>query len=102
MMARLKWYLDPLSPHQLKDSSRSWTPSEKKFLNPRMPTIIFLFPKCVWYYDFYGVRIFNSVVVVSLGIHTYIKHVFINRKKEVRPQVHSSKMFCCSHLFVLK
>ena len=33
MMARLKWYLDPPSPHQLKKRKKkrcqSWTPSDK-------------------------------------------------------------------------
>ena len=29
-MARLYWYLDPLSPNQLKYVKKSWTPSEKK------------------------------------------------------------------------
>ena len=32
-------------------------------------------------------------------MHIYLS-CFINIKKEVRPQVHSSKIFCCSHLFV--
>ena len=31
MMARLKWYLEPLSPHQLKNRSQIWTPSDKTF-----------------------------------------------------------------------
>ena len=31
MMARLKWYLDPPSPHQLKKRCQSWTPSYKTF-----------------------------------------------------------------------
>ena len=29
MVARLKCYLNPLSPHQPKKCSQSWTPSEK-------------------------------------------------------------------------
>ena len=35
MMARLKWYFDPPSPHQLKDQTKkkrqSWTPADKTF-----------------------------------------------------------------------
>ena len=31
MMARLQWYLDPLSPHQLKKNHQIWTPSDKTF-----------------------------------------------------------------------
>ena len=31
MMTHLKWYLDPLFPHQLKKRSQSRTPSEKTF-----------------------------------------------------------------------
>ena len=34
MMAHLKWYLDPLSPYQLK-SCQSWTPSDHLFLDGR-------------------------------------------------------------------
>ena len=29
MMAHLKWYLDPLSPHQLKKTCQIWTPSDR-------------------------------------------------------------------------
>ena len=29
MMARFKWYLDPLAPHQLKKTRQNWSPLAK-------------------------------------------------------------------------
>ena len=40
MMARLYCYLDPLSPNQPKNVKKSWTPSEKNFLDPHMATVV--------------------------------------------------------------
>ena len=47
MMALFKWYLDPLSPHELKKKKTSeFDPFLQNFLDPCMLTIIRIHQEC--------------------------------------------------------